>query len=176
MRRILCGLLLLVGCTTYRDDLQRARLHYNANEYDRALVLLEVLEHDIDSLSEAERVQYSYIRGMSHFRLEQKRDARHWLANAVAREQAPTGKGSLTPDEMKRSEETVASLNGPYWASRRASTRRPKPAATPPSARPTSTASRASSATAAPARRPRTSRPSPSSSRRIHCVRKLACR
>lgn len=106
-------LLALWGCSTYHDDLERARTHYNANEYDKALVLLEVLETDIDSLSEAERAQYAYIRGMSSFRLDQKRDARHWLGNAAARELA--AQGSLTPDEKKRVEETMVKLNAPYW-------------------------------------------------------------
>ena len=52
-------LLALVGCATYRDDFDRARLHYETNEYDKALLLLEVLEGDIDSLSQVERAQYA---------------------------------------------------------------------------------------------------------------------
>ncbi len=103
----------LWGCTTYRSDLERARAHYAANEYDKALALLDVLEIDIDSLSEAERAQYAYYRGMSHFRLDQKRDARHWLGNAAARELA--AQGSLSPDEKKRVEETLTKLNPSYW-------------------------------------------------------------
>ena len=103
----------LWGCATYRSDLERARVHYSANEYDKALALLDVLENDIDSLSEAERAQYSYYRGMSHFRLDQKRDARHWPGNAAARELA--AQGSLTPDEKKRVEESMTKLNPAYW-------------------------------------------------------------
>jgi len=115
VRTGLAALLLLaaVGCATYRDDLDRARLHYEANEYDKALVLLEVLERDIDSLSEAERAQYAYFRGMSHFRLEQKRDARHWLGNAAAREL--TAQGSLTTDAKSRADDTLTKLNAPYF-------------------------------------------------------------
>lgn len=106
-------LLALVGCATYRDDFDRARLHYDANEYDRALLLLEVLEGDIDSLSQVERAQYAYYRGMSHFRLEQKRDARHWLANAAARERA--AEGSLPTDAKSRVDEMLVKLNAPYF-------------------------------------------------------------
>jgi hypothetical protein len=106
------GPLSSVACATYRDDLDRARTHYRLNEYDKALVLLEVLENDLDSLNDAERAQYSYYRGMSHFRLEQQRHARHWLGNAAARHQAG---GELSIDEKKRVDETLAKLNPPYW-------------------------------------------------------------
>ncbi|MBM4357797.1 MAG: hypothetical protein FJ096_06775 [Deltaproteobacteria bacterium] len=102
----------LVGCATYRDDFDRARLHYDANEYEAALLLLEVLERDIDSLSESERAQYAYYRGMSHYRLEQKRDARHWLGNAAAREQAT--EGALTGEAKGRVTEILDKLNAPY--------------------------------------------------------------
>lgn len=103
----------LFGCATYRDDFVRARGHYDANEYDKALLLLEVLERDIDSLSAAERAQYAYVRGMSHFRLEQKRDARHWLGNAAAREFS--AQGSLSTDAKARVDELLKKLNGPYF-------------------------------------------------------------
>jgi hypothetical protein len=98
-----------LGCATYRDDLDRSVKHYNAREYDKALALLEVLEPDIDSLSHQERAQYSYYRGMSHFLLDQRLHARHWLGLAAAREKAEVG--SLHPDEKKKVEDTLADLN-----------------------------------------------------------------
>lgn len=97
------------GCATYRNDLDRAVGHYNGRQYDRSLALLEVLEPDIDSLSEAERAQYAYYRGMSHFLLEQRLDARHWLGRAAAREKK--NQGSLQPDEKKKIADTLADLN-----------------------------------------------------------------
>lgn len=103
----------IMGCATYRDDFDRARLHYDANEYDAALLLLEVLERDIDSLSVPERAQYAYYRGMSHYRLEQKRDARHWLGNADARERA--SEGALNADAKARVKEILRKLNAPYF-------------------------------------------------------------
>lgn len=114
LRRSLFAALLLgtVACATYRDDFDRARAHYEGNRYDQALALLEILEHDIDSLSVAERAQYAYFRGMSHFRLEQSRDARHWLGNAAARELA--AQGALPPDLKARLDETLSRLNAPY--------------------------------------------------------------
>ena len=83
--------MLLSSCATYRDDLDRAMVHYHSNEYDKALALLEVLEDDIDSLSPSERAHYSYYRGLSHYRLDQRHDARHWLGVAAARNKARAG-------------------------------------------------------------------------------------
>ncbi len=98
-----------LGCATYRDDLDRAMGHYNANEYDKSLVLLEVLEPDLDSLSKPQRAQYAYYRGMAHFRQNQKFDARHWLGRSAAREKnAP---GSLSADEKGRLDDTLGKLN-----------------------------------------------------------------
>ncbi len=105
-----CWLTIAAGaCATYRDDLDRSVEHYNARSYDKALALLEVLEPDIDSLSEAERAQYAYYRGMSHFLLEQRLHARHWLGRAAAREKA--NEGSLNPDEKKKVADTLTDLN-----------------------------------------------------------------
>lgn len=97
------------GCATYRDDLDRAMGHYNGRQYDRALALLEVLEPDIDSLSEAERAQYAYYRGMSHFLLDQRLHARHWLGRAAAREKK--NEGSLQPGELEKIDDTLTDLN-----------------------------------------------------------------
>ena len=77
------------GCSNYRDDLDRAASHYNRNQYENALALLQPLELDLDSLSEQERAQYAYYRGMSHFRLNQRRDARHWPDRPEARPPGP---------------------------------------------------------------------------------------
>ena len=98
-----------LGCATYRDDLDRAMGHYNANEYDRSLALLSVLEPDLDSLSSAERAQYEYYRGMAHFRLEQKYHARHWLGRAAAREKL--NPGALSAEELGRLKDTLGKLN-----------------------------------------------------------------
>jgi hypothetical protein len=97
------------GCATYRADLDRSIGHYDRHHYDRALALLVVLEPDLDSLSPSERAQYAYYRGMSHFLLEQRRDARHWLAVAAAREKLQAG--LLRPDEKKKTEEILTQLN-----------------------------------------------------------------
>src|SRR5262245_42428036 len=90
------------GCATYRQDLERAKQHYNENQYEKALALMRVLEHDIDSLSDAEQAQYAYTRGMTDYRLAGlalaaqvpggvadprkgfRDNSRHWLGVAAA--------------------------------------------------------------------------------------------
>lgn len=122
LQRALCaGLMLgtLAACATYRDDLARAQFHYNANKYPEALALLELLELDLDSLSKEERAEYAYYRGMSHFRIGERRHARHWLARANARNSQFNGR--LTKDTSKRIEDTLASLNRAVWGERSAS-------------------------------------------------------
>ena len=102
-----------VGCATYRDDLDRAMAHYNNREYDKALVLLQVLEPDLDSLAPPERAEYAYYRGMSHFLLKQRHHARHWLGRAAAREKIK--EGMLRPDEKAKVDDTLNELNKDRW-------------------------------------------------------------
>src|SRR5690349_4962598 len=94
------------GCATYRSDLERARAHYDKNEFEQALALLRVLEQDVDSLSSAEQAQYAYSRGMTDYRLSGlanpgtsvadprqafRNHARHWLAVSAAIEKNTPG-------------------------------------------------------------------------------------
>ncbi|MDI3282893.1 hypothetical protein [Polyangium sp. 15x6] len=117
----------LLGCATYRQDLERAQKHYEENQYEKALALFRVLEPDIDSLSDAEQAKYAYLRGMTDYRLaglslaanvpggvaDPKRgyrdNARHWLAVAAATEKNTPG--GLTADEKKRLEDALSDLN-----------------------------------------------------------------
>jgi hypothetical protein len=112
------------SCATYRQDLERARTHYEKNEYEPALALFRLLEPDVDSFSPAEYAQYSYSRGMTDYRLSLlvtagnaasdpkqafRSHARHWLAVARAIEKETPG--GLTGDEKQRLEETLNDLN-----------------------------------------------------------------
>lgn len=112
------------GCATYRQDLERARTHYEANEYEKALALFRVLEPDMDSLSEAEKAQFAYFRGMTDYRLaglanpgsgmsnpkqDFRSNARHWLAVASAIEKQ--SQGGLTGDEKQRLADAMIDLN-----------------------------------------------------------------
>ncbi|MFO0754937.1 MAG: hypothetical protein U0359_00480 [Byssovorax sp.] len=113
----------LGACATYRQDLARARAHYDANEYEKALALLRVLEPDQDSFGDAEKAQYAYTRGMTDYRLaslanpggvsdpkrEFRSNARHWLAVSMAIEkQTP---GGLSSEEKDRLTTALEDLN-----------------------------------------------------------------
>jgi hypothetical protein len=124
---LLLGSMLLGGCTTYRQDLDRAKKHYDENQYEKALALFRVLEPDIDSLSDGEQAQYAYLRGMTDYRLAGlslaaqvpggvadprkgfRDNSRHWLAVAAAVEKNTPG--GLTGDEKKRLEDALTDLN-----------------------------------------------------------------
>jgi hypothetical protein len=121
-------LLAVAGCATFRSDLDRAKAHYDKNEYEPALALLRVLEHDVDSFSPAEYAQYSYARGMTDYRLSAlassgnaaidpkqafRSHARHWLAVARAIEKETPG--GLNADEKQRVEEALTDLNGDVY-------------------------------------------------------------
>jgi hypothetical protein len=113
-----------LGCATYRQDLDRARAHYEANEYEKALALFRVLEPDMDSFSDAEKTQFAYFRGMTDYRIaglanpgegvsNPKQDfgsnARHWLAVASAIEKQ--AQGGLAVDEKQRLADAMVDLN-----------------------------------------------------------------
>jgi len=118
------GALAAFGCATYRQDLDRARAHYDKNEFEPALALFRVLEPDIDSFSTSEYAQYAYSRGMTDYRLAAlanpgnavadpkaayRANARHWLAVARAIEKETPG--GLTPEERQRLDEALVDLN-----------------------------------------------------------------
>ena len=125
---VVLGLALATGCATYKQDLERAQGHYDANRYESALALFRVLEADLDSLEPADQTRYAYLRGMTDFRqssiapkgsamkdprAELRAHARHWLAVAAAMEkQAP---GGLQDEEKKRLEEALGELNAEVY-------------------------------------------------------------
>lgn len=129
MRRVAPSLFLsaslIAACATYQQDLDRAHRHYDANKYEAALALFRVLEHDMDSFSDAEQAKYAYLRGMTDYRLSSlapegsggvadprkgyRDNARHWLGVAAAIEkQTP---GGLTGEWKGRLAEAMADLN-----------------------------------------------------------------
>lgn len=116
--------LLMASCATYRQDLERARAHYDKNEYEPALALFRVLEPDMDSFSDGELAQYAYSRGMTDYRLASlvtagasvadpkqgyRSNSRHWLAFAKAVEDKTPG--GLSADEIARLKEALVDLN-----------------------------------------------------------------
>ncbi len=116
------------GCATYKNDLDRATKHYEANEFEAALALFRVLEPDMDSFSPGEKAQYAYFRGMTDYRLaglanpgsgvadpkKSFRDnSRHWLAVAAAIEkQTP---GGLMAEQKQRLNDALTDLNHDWY-------------------------------------------------------------
>jgi hypothetical protein len=102
-------LLAVVGCSTYRSELQRGQRYYEENKYETALALWRDLEADQGSLEKSERVRYAYLRGMTDFRLGYRPDARYWLGLAQAGEKLTPS--SLGVDEKERLGKTLNELN-----------------------------------------------------------------
>jgi len=99
----------LSACSNYADQLARSEQHYGNARYEAALVNLEDLEINIAALSKSERVRYDLVRGMTHLRLSQRPDARHWLA--IAREDAREVPSALTDQQRATIERTLVELD-----------------------------------------------------------------
>ena len=110
---IAVGLVSLVACQNYGDQLQRAHGYYEEHKYEQALAVLRNLESDQDSLETAERVRYCYVRGMTDYRLGYHEDARYWLS--LARASNERAKNALEADEKGRLEEALTELNAPLY-------------------------------------------------------------
>jgi hypothetical protein len=99
----------LVGCATYREDLNRGQRMYEENQYENALAIWRVLEDDSDSLSVNDQARYAYLRGMTDYRLAFRADSRHWLAVAKATEEAHPG--GLSAEWKERLDQSLTDLN-----------------------------------------------------------------
>jgi len=111
----------LSACATFSHDLERARDHYDKSEFPEALALLRVLDDDKDALSSREQVEYSYLRGMTDFRLSEatppgeKRDAFRKYATDFLHAAEALDKqrpDALSPAQKARIEASLASLEG----------------------------------------------------------------
>ena len=109
------------ACATFSHDLERARDHYDKSEFPEALAMLRVLDDDKDALSSREQVEYSYLRGMTDFRLSEatppgamrdgfRKYASEYLHAASALDKARPD--ALTPPQKERLEASLATLAG----------------------------------------------------------------
>ncbi len=105
--------LLIGGCATYTEGLNRGQRLYEENEYERALAIWRALGADIDSLDYDDQARYSYLRGMTDYRLGFRFDARHWLALAKAVEQEHPG--GLSEQWKQRLEAALDDLNKDWY-------------------------------------------------------------
>ena len=104
----------LVGCATYEQELQRAEDHFTHDEHESSLATLRALEEDWSTLSTRDRARYCYLRGMTHYRIGFKADARHWLA--IALEIDRDSPGALAASEKQVVTEKLGELNQVVWA------------------------------------------------------------
>lgn len=104
----------LAGCTTYRDQLARGQRAFELNEHDRTLAILRDLEPDLKRLSMPEQAEYTYLRGMTDYRVGYRADARHWLSLTKAYED--NSPGVLPADWKVRVNEALDELNGVVYA------------------------------------------------------------
>jgi hypothetical protein len=88
-----------MGCATPAEQLARAETHFQNRAYAASMANLEDLErngHRV-GMSRSERVRYDVARGLSHLNLNEREDARHWLA--LAREEAQPEPHTLTAEQ-----------------------------------------------------------------------------
>lgn len=110
-RSLLPLVLLVAGCATYQDELQRGQKAFESNSYERALAHFRPLARELDHLAPQERAQYAYLRGMTDYRVGYRADARYWLGLAQAIDEKAPGalpeawKSKLTPLLATMSEE-----------------------------------------------------------------------
>jgi len=104
MRFAALAAVVLVACTTYREDLNRGQRLYEENQYEHALAIWRLLEDDMDSLSANDQARYAYLRGMTDYRLGFRPYARHWLgiAHSIDKEH-PGGLNQEWRDRMTKS-------------------------------------------------------------------------
>lgn len=106
---LLAPLLVVLGCATYREDLNRGQRLYEENQYERALAIWRVLEADMDSLSPTDQARYAYLRGMTDYRLGFRPYARHWLG--VSRAIDKKYPGGLNQEWKERLDESLADVD-----------------------------------------------------------------
>jgi hypothetical protein len=101
--------LFALGCSTYREDLNRGQRLYEENQYEHALAIWRILEADVDSLTLNDQARYAYLRGMTDYRLGFRPYARHWLG--VARAIDKEHPGGLNQEWRDRLDKSLADLD-----------------------------------------------------------------
>jgi hypothetical protein len=103
----------LAGCNTYANGLERSRDAYEHNQHERALAILRSLEPDENHLTDPEQTEYSYLRGMTDYRIGYLQDARHWLL--VAKELDKANPKALNEDWKSRMNQVIEELNAKVY-------------------------------------------------------------
>ena len=115
MRSLLAlSLLALAGCATYHDELVRGEQAYEKNDHERALATFRALEANQSHFDVTEEARYTYLRGMTDYRIGYRADARHWLMIAKAIDDQ--NKDALPPDWRNRLVTALTELNHAVFA------------------------------------------------------------
>ena len=99
---------LAAGCAAMRDDLRRAETAFDQAKYEDVEVWMHALERDVPHMTREQRARYYYLRGTTAYRLEDKPNARHYLA--LCREEAKMDASALRPAWQKEMERLLAEL------------------------------------------------------------------
>ena len=86
----------LAACAALRDDMKRAETSFEQARYEDVTVWLDELEPSVADMEQPMRARFYYLRGLTAFRLGQKKRARHYLA--LCREEAGPEQASLRPE------------------------------------------------------------------------------
>jgi hypothetical protein len=97
------------GCVSHRAELKSAERAFSQDQHELTLALLRDLEEDLRHMTPQERAVYSYLRGMTDYRVGYRVDARTWLGMAWAEHQRDAS--LLSEDWAKRSREVLAEMN-----------------------------------------------------------------
>jgi len=103
------GPLLALACTGNHEGLLRGQRYYEDNQYERALAVWRDLGRHETTLSPEERIRYTYLRGMTDYRLGFRSEARYWLGLAQAAETRRPG--GVNPEWEARLAAALDDLN-----------------------------------------------------------------
>jgi len=121
MHRAAAAVLLatLAACTTFSDDLRRAERLYDDARYEDALEWLSVLDDERIDGSTRDRLRFSYLRGMTAYRLDARDDALHYLSvAAVLAKRDPEGLPSNRRAVLERTLEELTPTDATHRARR----------------------------------------------------------
>lgn len=108
----LCTLALAAGCTTISSDLDAATTLYRDARYEMVERWTQALAPECPVMSDAERLRYQYLSGMTAYRLGQPDLAlHHLLLAAVLAQRAPT---TLEATDQALMERTLDELQQAY--------------------------------------------------------------
>src|SRR5207245_10105251 len=96
------------SCASIDEDLERGRRHYAATQYAAAMRVFLEIQNEVPGLAASKQALYYYYRGMTHYRLGQRSDARYYLGQAA--EIVAMDPNVMRDDHKRTLEETLRAL------------------------------------------------------------------